>query len=303
VTTPTIRYGEVEHSVGAREINMGIFPVNTNLISASDMERQLMQSLKAPTADRPQIPLPSVPILSTTTESNSNRKSNSSTDKTPKDNDREIIQALVSIDYSGGQQRRPLGNDLLVVKVWTGVPLSISSSSTNDNSPLLLLGGAKIPMAKVGSLPIRIMLGTQNAVPSSSTSTQQRIELWKTHTTGEDLWLQAGICRSTSSNDNDDENDANFLGNMNGKGAKQSKQSSFWSSSSSDFCPEDDYELSFEGTSVSKWITLPALEEMNTPFTNVDARQTGAAMRSHSAAPSAGIRAPAAIVLRSVGGQ
>ena len=278
---------------------------STTMLSSSSLdggiEQQLRESLKAPTTDKPQIPLPSMPTPSsesTTTSSTTQKpdfnKMNTNVPmrgtKTPNRSDDGTVQALVSIEYGGGggQQSRPLGNELLVVKAWNGLPSSLTSSATstsNNEKQIVLLGGAKIPMAKVGSLPIRVILGTQNSIPSGSSSSSssgaERIGLWKEYTTGQDLWLQAGICQPTTSEH----------GNI---AILPSEGQSFWSSStsSSDFCPPEDYKLRFGGESISKWIALPSAEQ-GTMLTEDDTTLSS----------SAGIRAPASIVLRPVGVQ
>lgn len=130
--------------------------------SSPGLEERVQSMLKAPTEDRPQIPLPS---------SGGNSKFRSSA--ISKANDK--VKALISL--SNPQKDRPYANDVLVVQVWDSEQRS------------LLLGGAKIPVAKIRSFPVMIQLGPPNA----------KVLDWTERTSRADLWIEATICPEDSS--------------------------------------------------------------------------------------------------------
>ena len=118
--------------------------------------------LQQPTEDRPQIQIPS------SARSNFESKRDST-----------LVQALVSL--SNPQNSRPLGSDFLVVQVF----------DDDDSLTRLLLGGAKIPVAKI-RFPIVVQLGPDNSkVP---------VEDWNRLVPNiENLWIEASICPEESS--------------------------------------------------------------------------------------------------------
>ena len=128
--------------------------------SPSDLHEKLQSMSLRVSEDRPQIKVPADANLEKSL---------------PPSN---TLQALISLQNP--QRNRPLGNDVLVVTVW----------DSKDQS--LLLGGAKIPVAKVRSFPVMIQMGPKNS--------KLPVEKWNALVPAtEDLWIQATICPEDAS--------------------------------------------------------------------------------------------------------
>jgi hypothetical protein len=203
-------------------------------------QESLMKSLRPATEERPQIPLPTMsPYEQQPSKSRSTSKYYQNMDSSS--TNPQILQTLLSL--ASPRTVRPYGTDTLIVKVWSGIPPSYKGDAAIkvDSSSSALLGGAKLPLAVVGGggFPLRITLGPQNAIDAAQ---------WKQYTQSspQDLWLEAGICRSMPYEDDD-------------ASPPQSKQSSSAAASSELLCPSKSNPV-LEGVAVSKWIVLPSTE-------------------------------------------
>ena len=139
------------------------------------LEQQLRQSISPPTAERPQILLPSSAINSNTG----------------------VVQGLVFLAHPE-ENRRPLASDILVLQVW--------------NEPrTVLLGGAKIPVSRL-RFPMQFQMTSANAIISSSTTGSSTSSsstgtppssaraMWNQAVQEEDLvWIDASICPADAS--------------------------------------------------------------------------------------------------------
>lgn len=256
-TTTTI----MNHPLYSTSPTMLVAAESSNIDNKSELE-QLRSSLQPPTADRPQIQLPSSLDLKSSNEV-------SSFAYNP-----QILSALLQL--SSPRNVRPYGTDILVIQVLSTDPTITTTSSSK--SPLML-GGAKLPVAAIGNgFPFRISLGPQNA---------QNIERWKEYTTTspQDVWLQATICRPPPSSSDD-----------NGENTSEKLVAAITTPKATTFvCPSDNtYQPVLQAAGVAKWIVLPSAtssssSDINTvvPSTSIDAA-------------AAGIRAPATLVLQGV---
>jgi hypothetical protein len=119
-----------------------------------DWQQTLQSSLRSPTEDRPQIRLPS--------------------DGTKELPSPTTVGALISL---ANPQLRPLASDILVIQIY------------DSNEQTVLLGGAKIPVAKI-RFPIQIKLGSQNAAKATVAVADD----WNRLSSTQDLWIDASIC-------------------------------------------------------------------------------------------------------------
>lgn len=145
--------------------------------------KNIASSLKAPTEDTPQIPLPvlsrpnnGAPVIM------GSRLSPSSSEALP---DPWRIRALVSLENP--RIERPFANDFMVVQVLKERPPKepyVITAEAKQN----VLGGAKIPVGKT-RFPSSISLGPENAKAQAT---------WKELASKQDLWLEATICKEDS---------------------------------------------------------------------------------------------------------
>jgi hypothetical protein len=149
----------VEFSSPAKVLATGMMLVGVLCVSspalADDWQEGWQSSLRAPTEDQPQILLPK----------DSNKSLPSPT----------TVQALISL---ANPQLRPVASDVLVIQIYD------ESWDQQTTSQQLLLGGAKIPVAKI-RFPMKVQLGPQNA---------KVIDDWNRLASSQDLWIVASVC-------------------------------------------------------------------------------------------------------------
>ncbi|OEU06643.1 chitinase-like protein [Fragilariopsis cylindrus CCMP1102] len=258
--------------------------LNSNSYS-NTMEQDLVKTLKAPTADQPQIPFPGTTrareAAATTSTTQSKKKKIAKTASSK--NQQFIVPVQLSIEKSSSlpsQQERPYnGADVLVLQVLTDrPPLSdVSSSSAlvvSESSSLStkILGGAQIPIGAIGSnFPVRFSLGPLNSVVGQE-------DEWKAFSSSKDLWLRASICRDTD-NDNPETINTNSAATAS-------------SSSSLAPCPISKTPI-LEGIGFSKWINFSNIQQQQ------QQQQDGgdSSADSKSGNDKIGIRAPATVIL------
>ena len=142
-------------------------------------EDLLLKSLKQPTDDQPQIPLPTVESIQQQQQSRTTKNSKSM----PSNSMVDIFLTLTT------NKKRPYGTDLLVLKVYR-------DQSQKESE---LIGGAKFPVAVLpSSFPVRVTLGPQNSILG------QQQEWIQSTSSSLDLWIDGTICRPTSKYDDDD---------------------------------------------------------------------------------------------------
>jgi hypothetical protein len=165
------------------------------------------------------------------------------------------------------QAQRPYGTDVLTIKVY------------RDEPGTVLLGGAKFPVALLPSkFPVRVTLGLQNAVQSSS---------WidATSRNPQDVWIYGTICRPNSDTDNE------------GIGTPKTiaTTTTRTTSDSSSACPMN-YKPLLEAKGISKWIMLPSTSSSSSDRQHND----GVDADTTTTATGGGIRAPATLPFRTI---
>ncbi|KAI2500140.1 hypothetical protein MHU86_14346 [Fragilaria crotonensis] len=126
-------------------------------------QQQLLQSLKPPTEETPQIVLPS--------------RSQDSNDKNT-----ELVQPLVQglVYLTSPQQSRPVGSDFLILEIRNG-----NHEGDKDSHINVVVAGAKIPVSRI-RFPMQFAMSEKNILPGQ--------------TVGEnDLLVDARICPSAAS--------------------------------------------------------------------------------------------------------
>ncbi len=137
--------------------------VVSSLSLGSIDQQQLLQSLKPPTEETPQIVLPSRGLDSNDKES-------------------EVVQPLVQglVYLTSPQQSRPVGSDFLILEVRNG-----NNWDGKDNNRNEVVAGAKIPVSRI-RFPMQFVMSEKNILPGQ--------------TVGEnDLLVDARICPSATS--------------------------------------------------------------------------------------------------------
>jgi hypothetical protein len=161
----------------------------------NDFQAELKRSLRPPTDERPPISLPADAFRTTTDQNNKSRGPSMNNNIPPPT----TIQALIALT---NPQIRPSPGDVLVIQVYDG-------PDDGNNRPRLLLGGAKVPVARI-RFPVQIQLTTQNAaipaaIPAAAAaaSLQKSKSKWEELASSQDLWIVASI-NHKNDNDNDD---------------------------------------------------------------------------------------------------
>jgi hypothetical protein len=208
-TTMTTTAGVVATSAPAWAVGDDAIITSTNTAGAAaadddeEFQAQLQKSLRPATDERPAIALPDT--FRNTTPNKNGSTGSSSSSSSPTTNTLPpptTIQALIALT---NPQIRPSPGDLLVIQVYSsssssntnaGGGMSLSNNSNIDKQEQrLLLGGAKVPVARI-RFPVQIQLTTQNAIDKSA---------WEQFASSQDLWIAARIVPGNSNDNNNDD--------------------------------------------------------------------------------------------------
>lgn len=185
---------------------VGSLPTTASAEDNISLETELRQSLTAPSEDQPRIAFPSSLLQPEEAKTGAGLSSNRKREISPIFPSPSTVQVLLSLKNS---QLRPAPNDLLVVQVFDRDPslgksydrgLDFNANESDSSSPLkkpVLLGGAKIPVARI-RFPINLQLTSKNAAPSASDNGRPDTARWDTLATTRDLWIVASVCPESS---------------------------------------------------------------------------------------------------------